>query len=302
GDTLCAPESDEVLLESIDARDPVVGLAIEPESSRDEEKLLEALRKVCEEDPTLKFEEDKETGQRILSGMGELHLQIIFERIEREHGVKIRAGRPRVVTRETVGGSGRADVTLNRMIRIGDREVPLRARVVATAKPSERGGGIHQTVKPTILPAETALNPAQLEALVAGVKDSLLGGPLEGALLVDVTVNIEEIEIYETGSTPQAIRIVASQAVRQALLDAGGQVLRPIMRVEVVVPDEAMGSVLGDLQSRRAIITGQESDMGTSTILAECPLNELLGYTTELRSMTRGRGQFTMEFARFDVS
>jgi elongation factor G len=302
GDTLCAPDSEHLFLESIDARDPVLGLAIEPESSRDEEKLLEALRKVCEEDPTLKFEEDKETGQRILSGMGELHLQIIFERIQREHKISVRAGRPRVVTRETVGGSGQADVLLNRQIRIGDKELLLKARAVATARPSERGAGNHATVSPMVLPEDASLSEAQLAALELGVNDSILGGPLEGAPLVDVSVSLKTIELFEEASSPQALRIAASQAVREALLDAGGQVLRPIMKVEVVVPDESMGSVLGDLQSRRAIITGQTSNMGTSTILAECPLNGLLGYTTELRSMTRGRGQFTMEFERFDVS
>lgn len=302
GDTLCALDSDAVLLESIDARDPVLGLAIETESSRDEEKLLEALRKVCEEDPTLRFEEDKETGQRILSGMGELHLQIIFERIQREHNVKVRAGRPRVVTRESIGGSGSANVLLNRTIRIGEKEMLLKARTQAKARPSERGAGNHYTVNPAVLPEGSSLNDAQREALELGVSDAMLGGPLEGAPLVDVTVTLDAVELFEDASSPQALRIAASQAVREALLDGGGQVLRPIMRVEVVVPDESMGGVLGDLQSRHAMITGQSSDMGTSTILAECPLNGLLGYTTELRSMTRGRGQFTMEFARFDVA
>ncbi|MEL6348762.1 MAG: elongation factor G [Myxococcota bacterium] len=301
GDTLTVP-GEEILLESIDAREPVLGLAIEPESTRDEEKMLEALRKVCEEDPTLRFEDDPETGQRILSGMGELHLQIIFERISREHGVKIRAGKPRVVSRETISKEGVGDARLDRLIKAGDKEIHLKARARAIARPMERSSGLKQTVAPAVLPAEAEMSAEQQEAVRQGVADALLGGPIEGAPLEDVEVELVEVELFEAASSPQALRIAASQAVREALSNAGGQVLRPIMRVEVVVPDESMGTVLGDLQSRKAIITGQESEMGTSTIHGECPLNELLGYTTTLRSITRGRGQFTMEFARFDVS
>ena len=141
GDTLCLP-GEEVLLESIDAREPVLGLAIEPESSRDESKMLDALRKVCEEDPTLRFEEDSETGQRILSGMGELHLQIIFERLERENSLKLRAGKPRVVARETIAGAGRGEVLLDRLLKLGEKELHLKARAVVTARPLERGSGM----------------------------------------------------------------------------------------------------------------------------------------------------------------
>ena len=301
GETLCLP-GEEVLLESIDAREPVLGLAIEPESSRDESKMLDALRKVCEEDPTLRFEEDSETGQRILSGMGELHLQIIFERLERENNLKLRAGKPRVVARETIAGNGRGEVVLDRLLKLGEKEMRLKARAVVTARPLERGGGIKHSAEPTVRPAGTNLNEAQREAIQLGVTDSLVGGPTEGAPLQDVEVHLTEIEVYEDGSSPQALRIAVSQAVHDALVDAGGQVLRPLMKVEVVVPDESMGTVLGDLQSRGASITGQESEMDVSVIHAECPLNALLGYTTRLRSLTRGRGQFVMEFARFDVA
>ena len=300
GDTLCAP-GEEVLLEAIDAREPVISYAIEPESTRDEEKMLDALRKACEEDPTLRFGEDEETGQRILSGMGELHLQIVFERIQREFGVAIRHGKPRVVSRETLAGAGTAEASLDRHIKAGEREILLRARIKATARPLERGAGLRHTVKPALVPAEAQLSAAQLEALEMGVKDALLGGPVEGAPLEDVEVIVDEVELFEDASSPQALRIAASQATREAMVKGGGLVMSPIMKVEVVVPDESMGAVLGDLQSRQAMITGQESEMGVSTILAECMLKELLGYTTTLRSMTRGRGQFTMEFSRFDA-
>ncbi len=301
GDTLCTPDH-EVLLEPIDPKEPVIGLAIEPEKSKDEAKFVDVLGKVCEEDPTLRLQEDEDTGQRVLMGMGELHLEIVFERIQREFGLKIRAGTPRVMTRETISGAGRGEVELDRSIPLPDgKEVRLHARAVATVEPLERGAGLRHTVEPVILPADAALSADQLAAIKSGTLDSLGGGPLEGAPLQDVAVRLEEVEVYEEGSTPQALRIAVAQAVRAALEDAGGSLLQPIMAIEVTVPDDNMGAVLGDLQARRAMISGQESEMGMASITGEAPLSSLLGYMTDLRSLTKGRGQFTMEFARFDV-
>ncbi len=302
GDTLCDPEH-EVLMERIDAREPVLGLAVEPVSSQDEEKMLEVLHKVCEEDPTLRFHEDEETGQRILSGMGELHLQIVFERVKREFNLELRAGRPNVMTRETIAGPGRADTVLDRTFKVGeDKELRLRARVAARVEPLPRGSGTRLVVEPAVAPEGAALSEAQAQAVKAGAEDALTGGIVEGAPLQDVAVTVEEVELFGEDSSPQALRIAASQAVREAMAAGGGQVLRPIMRIEVVVPDENLGSVLGDLQARGAAITGQESLMGVTNIEGECGLQALLGYTTDLRSLTRGRGQFTMEFDRFDVA
>ena len=302
GDTLCRAEH-EVLLERIESRDPVLGLAIEPERSQDEEKLLEVIAKVCEEDPTLKFVEDEETGQFILSGMGELHLMIVFERISREFGVSVRAGKPRVVSRETINGPGRADMLLDRTIRLSaDDTAQLKVRIVATCEPLERGTTVTVTTENhEVLPEGSALSKLQLEALEQGADDGVSAGPIEGAALQDVAVNIEAIELYGEESTPQAIRIAVASAVRDAIRDAGGAVMRPLMTLTVVVPHDKMGAVLGDLQSRSAMISGTEQDTDTAIIHGECALEALLGYTTELRSMTQGRGQFTMEFARFDI-
>ncbi|NOY25460.1 MAG: GTP-binding protein [Oligoflexia bacterium] len=301
GDTLCAIDH-ELLLETIDLKQPVLGLAIEPEFGRDEAKFLDVLAKVCEEDPTLSFEEDQDTGQRILKGMGELHLQIVFERIQREFKLSIRAGTPRVMSRETILGSGRGSVSLNRTIQLPDgKEVTMRARVVAEVEPTKRNQGIQVSTEPVFVPDTITPTADQLAAIRSGAEDSMGGGPIEGAPLQDVAVRIVEVELFEIGSTPQALRIAVAQAVRTALTDAGGCLLQPLMAVEVTVPDENMGGVLGDLQSRHATISGQESDMGTTTISGECPLVGLLGYATRLRSLTRGRGQFVMEFSRFDV-
>jgi elongation factor G len=301
GDTVLSTEGPELLLERIDAKEPVLGLAVEPMSAKEEEKLTEVFEKICEEDPTVRFIDDKDTGQRILRGMGELHLQILFERIEREYGLKIRAGKPLVMTRETVAGKGRADTLVDRQLHMGQETVTLKARCVARAWARDRDAGNEERCKPKVSPPGAALSPAQLAALVSGVHDATMAGPSEGAPLQDVGVELDEVELFGEMSTPQALRIAASQAIREAIAAAGGEVLRPRMRVEVIVPDENVGSVLGDLQSRGASISGQESEMGTSTILGECSLHRLLGYATDLRSMTRGRGQFTMEFARFDV-
>jgi elongation factor G len=301
GDTLCHPD-EELLLERIDTKEPVLGLAIEPESGRDEEKMLDVLAKICEEDPTVRFAEDPDTGQRVLKGMGELHLQIIFERIEREFGVKIRAGKPRVMIRETIAGAGSGDATVDRVLRAGEpNEMRLRARASAKVSPRGRDAGMHLTVEPRILPAGLIPSPAQLEAIQAGVQDATLGGPAEGAPLQDVDVKLTTVEFFGEHSSPMALRIATSQAVREALVNGGSQVLRPLMTVAVVSPDENLGTVLGDLQARGASIHGQVSDMGVSTVSGECPLQALLGYATELRSLTKGRGQFTMDFARFDV-
>jgi elongation factor G len=302
GDTLCDP-AHPVLLERIESRSPVLGLAVEPESSKDEEKLLEVVGKICEEDPTLLFSEDEETGQRILSGMGELHLMIVFERIQREFGVKVRAGKPKVMTRETVLGIGKADTLIDRTIRTGeDQTTHLKARVMASARALPRDTGLTISAdSPRVLPEGAHLTRLQAEAVAAGAQDALSGGPIEGAPLQDVAIEVHQVELHADASSAQALRIASSQAVREAIIEAGGALLRPLMRIEVVVPNEAMGGVLGDLQSRQAVISGTEQDMGTAIIHGECPLQALLGYTTDLRSMTQGRGQFTMEFARFDV-
>ncbi len=301
GDTLCDP-AHEILLERIDARAPVVGLAIEPENSADEEKMLEVVNKVTEEDPTLRFEDDPETGQRILKGMGELHLQITFERIEREFNLKFRVGRPRVVHRETVGKTATAEGGVDRTLDGSAGQFTLRADVKATVSPRERGAGVLVTCKPRWFPPEFNPSEEQLQAVDQGARDALSAGPVEGSSLADVALVVDEVRTFGEGSSPQALRIAAASAVREAVIKAGGVVLQPIMKVEVVVPDENTGGVLGDLQSRGATILGHSTEAGITSIEAECGLSSLLGYTTDLRSQTRGRGQFVMEFDRFDAS
>jgi len=301
GDTICSPDH-PVLLERIEVRDPVIGLAIEPSSAKDEAKMLEALGKVEQEDPTIIVEEDEETGERIVKGMGELHLQIVFERLQREFGVNLRVGRPRVVTRETIAGQATCTGEIDRLIEVGAERTELKAKATANVRGLERGAGITVTATPNVKPEGANLSPTQAEAVRMGAEDGSLAGPLQGAKLVDVSIDIESVEVFGTSSTPDALRIAVAQAIRNAMHQAGGQMLGPIMKCEVVVPEESMGTTLGDLQSRRAIILDTTTEHGVSTLKVECALARLLGYATELRSLTRGRGQFTTAFERFDVT
>ena len=300
GDTLCAPDH-PLLLERIEAREPVLGLAIEPFSNVDEDKLEEALNKLQEEDPTLRLVEDEETGQRILRGMGELHLQITFERLEREFHVRVRTGKPDIVLRETIASAMDGDALYDRLVPQDHGMLELKARASVTVTPLERGDGIQITAAPRVLPESATLSDAQQEAVEGGALDATFAGPLEGARLTDIEIRVNEIELFGAASLPQALRVATGEAVRTAIRKAPGLVLRPIMDTEVVVPAEHLGSVLGDLQARHALIRDTRTEEDTATIKCDCALDRLLGYITDLRSMTHGRGQFSMKLAGFDV-
>lgn len=301
GDTLCAPEH-PLLLERIEAREPVLGLAIEPVSTEDEERLLEALDKLQQEDPTLRLEEDKETGQRILRGMGELHLQIACERLQREFNQSVRVGKPSVVIRETIAQTASAEALFQRTFEQDNKTLELKARVRVTVEPLPRGAGVTVAAQPSVLPPGATLTPVQAEAVAAGAQDGVSSGPTEGAPLQDLAARVDEVELFGAASNAQALRVATAEALRRAIVQAGEVVLRPIMFTEVVVPEEDVGAVLGDLQSRHAIIHGASTLGGITSITCDCPLDRLLGYITALRSLTRGRGQFTMRFERFDVA
>jgi elongation factor G len=304
GDTLCDP-GHLLALERIEARRPVLSLAIEPASGTDEEKLLEVLEKVEQEDPTLKVEEDPETGQRLLRGMGELHLQIVIERLEREYGLQVRSGRPAVAVRETVARVGRAEVLHSRPASPDGKQPELTAWAVVQVSPRPRGAGNRISCAPRIRPEASALTAEQQQALEEGLEAGLCAGALQGAPVDDVEVELLEVELFGAQSTLEALRAVAARGLSKALADAQPTALRPLMRVEVIVPEANLGAVLGDLQQRRAAIqatsTDRESADGSARISCEVALESLLGYTTELRSLTQGRGQFSMQFERFDV-
>jgi elongation factor G len=301
GDTLCRP-GHLLRLERIALRDPVLSLAIEPAQGTDPDKLIEALDKVEQEDPTIRVEEDPETGQRLLRGMGELHLQIVLERLEREFGVMVRSGRPAVAVRETIQGPAEGDVLFAPPALPDQRTPELRARVLVGVAPRPRASGNRLTVKPLIRPEGTMATPVQLQALEEGARLGLTAGPLQGAPVEDVEVRVVEVELFGSSSTADALAAAAARALGKALVAAGPVLLHPVMAVEAVVPQENLGTVLGDLQSRRALIRASEANGAEVTIDCEVPLARLLGYATDLRSQTQGRGQFSMQFARFDLA
>ena len=301
GDTLCHP--DHLLsLERIEVRAPVISRAIEPATGTDENKWLEVLDKIQQEDPTLRVEEDKDTGQRLLRGMGELHLQIVLERIEREFGIHVRSGEPAVALRETVSGPGLGESLFNPP-RPPDKKLPeLKARVGVRVAPGARGSGVRVRNQPVVKPEGHEPTPAQLAAVEQGVRFALGSGPETGAPLEDVALEVTEVELFGAASTTDALGAAASRAVQRALESAGSLVLRPIMAVDVVCPEENLGAVLGDLQARQALIKDTETWGDTVTVTCEVALDRLLGYATTLRSLSKGRGQFSMIFDRFDVA
>jgi elongation factor G len=301
GDTLCTP-GHLLRLERIEAREPVLGLAIEPTAGTDEDKLLEALQKVLEEDPTLRLEEDPETGQRLLRGMGELHLAIVIERLDREFRVGVRSGRPAVAVRETILGAGTADIIHATPPIIEQRIPERRARVVVAVEARERGAGTQISDEiPEVLPAGATLNLEQAAAVRAGLHAALESGPLLGTPVEDVAARILRVEVFGAASTPDALRAAAARAIHKALEEASPAALKPLMTLEVVAPEENLGAVLGDLQSRHALIRATRAEGDRITIDCEVALEKVLGYTTDLRSQTQGRGQFSMEFERFDL-
>ncbi|MBM3813433.1 MAG: elongation factor G [Acidimicrobiia bacterium] len=291
GDTICA-ESAPLILESIDFPAPVIQLAIEPKTKADQEKLGIAIGKLVQEDPTLKVYTDQETGQTILSGMGELHLEIIVDRMKREFGVEANVGKPQVAYRETIRRAAEAE---GRFVRqTGGRgqygHVWLKVEPLETGKGFEFVNGIVGGVVP-----KEYINPVE-----KGVKEALEGGVLAGYPVEDVKVTLFDGSYHDVDSSEMAFKIAGSMGVKSAVEKAKPVLLEPVMSVEVVVPEDYMGDVIGDLNSRRGRIEGMEL-RGTSQIIrSHVPLAEMFGYATDLRSRTQGRGSFTMHFGRYE--
>jgi len=290
GDTLCTAEH-PVMLEAIGSYEPVISIAIEPKTHSDQEKMDEVLEKFTAEDPTLKVRRDEDTGQTILSGMGELHLEIITSRMQREFNTNVNVGKPQVVYREAIGGRGRGTATFDREIA-GQRHT---AEVTLEALPLARGAGsrFESRLAPEALPQ------AFVEAVRKGALGALESGPVSGYPTVDV-------QILLTGATPRdtstelAFTVAGSMACRDALMNGGAFTLEPIMKAEVLVPEAFLGEVIGDLNSRSGKIESIEHKLGVQVVTVTVPLSRMFGYSTALRSATQGRGTYSMHFSRFD--
>ncbi len=290
GDTICA-DSAPIILESIEFPTPVIQLAIEPKTKADQEKLGVAIGKLVQEDPTLRVNTDPDTGQTILAGMGELHLEIIVDRMQREFGVGANVGKPQVAYRETIRKGAEAEGKFVRQTGGHGQYGHVKLRV----EPAP-GAGFEfvNAITGGAIPKEF-IGPVE-----RGCAEALEGGVLAGYPMADVKVTLFDGSYHEVDSSEMAFKIAGSMAVKQAAEKARPVLLEPIMSVEVVVPEEYMGDVIGDLNSRRGRIEGMEL-RGTSQIIkAMVPLSEMFGYATELRSRTQGRGSFTMHFGRYE--
>jgi elongation factor G len=292
GDTLSAMHA-PIVLESIEFPEPVIRIAVEPKTVADQERLDEALERLAEEDPTFRVHTDEGTGQTILSGMGELHLEILVDRMLREFRVAANVGKPRVSYKETVTRTGRSEVVFNRMLA----GKPQYARVVLEVSPMDTGEAsiFENHTRPQDLAAE------YVEAVRAGALESLESGFLAGYPLVGVRICLIEAEANEQLSTDIAFKAAAAQAFRQATEKAEPVLLEPVMSVEVVMPEGFLGDVLGDLNARGSEVRSMEPRPGGGqAVRAYVPLAEMFGYATDLRSLTQGRGTFTMEFHHYE--
>jgi elongation factor G len=291
GDTLCSPKH-SILLEEMVFPQPVISVAIEPKTKADQEKLSESLDKLCSEDPTLKVSFNDETGQTILSGMGELHLEITTDRLLREFKVGANVGQPQVAYRETVTGAGEARGRYVRQTGGRGQYGDVQLRV----EPMEPGAGFEFTdeTKGGIVPREF------IPAVRAGVVEAMQGGILAGYELVDVQVALTDGSFHEVDSSEIAFKIAGSLAFRDAAQKAGMALLEPLMTVEVVVPEEYLGDVISDLSARRGKVEHLEARGGSQIINARVPLAQMFGYATDLRSLTQGRANYTMHFLRYE--
>ena len=291
GDTISS-ESNLILLEPIDIYEPVISQAIEAKSPADQEKLALALSKLLEEDPTLRVKYDDETAQTIISGMGELHLDIITDRLQREFNAKVNVGKPRVMFRETVQKPASAEGVFER--EIGDKK--HFGNVKLSIEPNERTGG-NEIV--SLLDPENELIQF-VPAIIDGVNEWLLSGTLGGYQIVDVKIKIVGGSIREGESSPVGYKIAALTALRDGSQSAGPVLLEPIMKVLIIGPTEFMGDIIGDINSRRGEVQSIESKGLVCEISAKVPLKSLFGYSTDLRSLTQGRAIFTMQFMMYD--
>lgn len=290
GDTLCAPER-PVLLESLDIPEPVIEVAIEPKTKADRDALSVALNKLAKEDPSFRVKGDEETGQTLIAGMGELHLEIIVDRLLREFNVNANVGKPQVAYRETITKSSKVDLKYAK--QSGGRG--QYGHVVIEVEPNpEKGYEFVNSITGGVIPKE------YIPAVDHGISDALKAGVLAGFPAVDVKVNLVYGSYHDVDSSEQAFYIAGSMAIKEAMQKAAPVLLEPIMDVEVVTPDDYVGEVMGDLNGRRGRVQNMEARAGSQVVRAQVPLSEMFGYATDLRSKTQGRANFTMQFHHYE--
>ncbi len=291
GDTLCSP-SDPVALSAIDFPEPVISVAVEPKTKGDQEKMGMALARLADEDPTFKVRTDEESGQTIISGMGELHLEILVDRMKREHKVEANVGEPRVAFRETIRKMAEAEGKYIRQTGGSGNYGHVKIRL----EPNEPGKGFEfiDAIRGGVVPKEY-IKPTE-----QGIREALHNGVLAGYELVDFKATLYDGSYHDVDSNEMAFKIAGSMAFKEAARKASPVLLEPVMAVEVTVPEEYMGTIIGDINSRRGRIEGMEHAAGSQVIKAMVPLKEMFGYVNDIRSSTQGRASYSMQFARYE--
>ena len=293
GDTLCDPEK-PIILEPMEFYKPVISVAIEPKTRNDQEKIDESLRKLAEEDPTFSYREDEETGQTIISGMGELHLEIIVNRLIRDFNVNVNVGKPQVVYRETIQKPVEVEQVFEK--EIGGSVNYGRVRIRLEPLPRGEGVGFESLVEPEEIPQEF------IDAIEKAVMDAFHTGGSMGYPVVDVLATLLEAESREGQPSELAFQVAASMAVQKACELGEPVLLEPIMSVEVIVPDEFLGDIIGDLNSRQGKVEEITAKKSIQVVRASVPLSKMFGYSTSLRSASQGRATFTMQFSHYDTA
>ena len=291
GDTLC-DEKNPIILESLFIPEPVISVAVEPKTKQDIEKLSKALQALSDEDPTFRVKVDPETNQTVIAGMGELHLEILVDRMLREYKVEATVGAPQVAYRETVRKPVRAE---GKFIRQSGGKGQY-GHVVIELEPGEPGSGFVFVSKIVggAIPKEY-INPSE-----QGMKEACESGIVAGYPVIDLKATLVDGSFHDVDSSEMAFKIAGSMAIKEAVMKATPVLLEPMMKVEVEVPEDFIGNVIGDLNSRRGQIEGQETETGIAKVSAKVPLAEMFGYATDIRSKTQGRGIFTMEFSHYE--
>ncbi len=292
GDTLCE-KGDYIMLESMDFPEPVIGVAIEPSTKAEEKKLSESLDKIALEDPSFTITTDSDTGQTIISGMGELHLEIIVHRLLNEFKVGAKVGKPQVAYKETITISQQSEGKFDQLTGAKG----MYGHVVIEVEPLEQGAGFEFESQVD----ENQIPGAFIGAIQRGIKDSLDSGPLIGYPLTDIKVRLVGGSYHEEESSDMAFGVASSMAIRRATADAKPALLEPVMDLLVVTPEEYIGDVIGDLNSKRGRIVGVEAEGDLQNVKAHVPLSEMFGYSTSLRSATQGRASFTMQFLEYNI-
>jgi elongation factor G len=291
GDTLCDKDH-PIVLEAMHFPEPVIQVAIEPKTKADEEKMATALGKLSDEDPTFKVKTDEDSGQTLISGMGELHLEILVDRMVREFSVQANIGKPQVAYKETV--SKKIEQRTRFVRQTGGRG--QFADVTIMLEPLAPGSGFQfeNEISGGVIPKE------YIPSVEKGIIEAMENGIMAGYPVVDVKVELIDGQYHEVDSSEMAFKIAGSMAFKEAAAKAGPKLLEPIMDVEVVVPEEYMGDVIGDLSSRRGRIGGMFQRSDARVVAASVPLGEMFGYSTRLRSITQGRAVYSMQFSRYD--